>query len=55
MMPICSPACKNFTRGKRSTFDGTYGFPNDIVTKTALRIALRAVNDVTKHPDRAGV
>ncbi len=36
---------QKFHNGKEVNFDGTYGFPNDIVTKTAQRVALRSVNE----------
>jgi putative CocE/NonD family hydrolase len=35
---------QKFHEGQEINFDGTYGFPNDIVTKTAQRVALRTVN-----------
>jgi uncharacterized protein len=41
---------QKFHNDKEITFDGTYGFPNDLVTKTALRVALRTVNeDLSLH------
>jgi len=36
---------QKFHDGKEVNFDGTYGFPNDIVSKTAQRVALRTVNE----------
>ncbi len=36
---------QKFHNRKEVNFDGTYGFPNDIVTKTAQRVALRTVNE----------
>ena len=41
---------QKFHQGKEVNFDGTYGFPNDIVTKTALRVALRTVNEALSTP-----
>jgi putative CocE/NonD family hydrolase len=36
---------QKFHNGREVNFDGTYGFPNDIVTKTAMCVALRTVNE----------
>ena len=41
---------QKFHNGKEVNFDGTYGFPNDIVTKTAQRVALRKVNEALSTP-----
>lgn len=41
---------QKFHDGKEVNFDGTYGFPNDIVTKTAQRVALRTVNEKLSTP-----
>ncbi len=41
---------QKFHNGKEVNFDGTYGFPNDIVTKTAQRVALRTVNENLSTP-----
>jgi hypothetical protein len=41
---------QKFHDGKEVNFDGTYGFPNDIVTKTAQRVALRTVNPALSTP-----
>lgn len=41
---------QKFHGGKEVNFDGTYGFPNDIVTKTAQRVALRRVNESLSMP-----
>lgn len=41
---------QKFHNGKEVTFDGTYGFPNDVVTKTAQRVALRMVNEDLSTP-----
>lgn len=41
---------QKFHGGKEVNFDGTYGFPNDIVTKTAQRVALRTVNEDLSTP-----
>ncbi|MCP4610144.1 MAG: CocE/NonD family hydrolase [Planctomycetes bacterium] len=41
---------QKFHNGKEVNFDGTYGFPNDIVTKTAQRVALRTVNEELSTP-----
>ena len=41
---------QKFHNGKEINFDGTYGFPNDIVTKTAQRVALRRVNQTLSTP-----
>ena len=41
---------QKFHEGKEVNFNGTYGFPNDIVTKTAQRIALRTVNESLSGP-----
>ena len=41
---------QKFHLGKEVNFDGTYGFPNDIVTKTALRVALRSLNQSLSQP-----
>ena len=41
---------QKFHDGKEVNFDGTYGFPNDIVTKTAQRVALRTVNEELSTP-----
>ena len=41
---------QKFHDGKEVNFDGTYGFPNDIVTKTAQRVALRTVNETLSTP-----
>ena len=41
---------QKFHDGKEVNFDGTYGFPNDIVTKTAQRVALRTVNEDLSTP-----
>ena len=41
---------QKFHNGAEVNFDGTYGFPNDIVTKTAMRIALRTVNESLSLP-----
>jgi putative CocE/NonD family hydrolase len=41
---------QKFHDGKEVNFDGTYGFPNDLVTKTAQRVALRMVNEELSTP-----
>jgi predicted acyl esterase len=41
---------QKFHDGKEVNFDGTYGFPNDIITKTAQRVALRTVNEDLSTP-----
>jgi len=41
---------QKFHRGKEVSFEGTYGFENDIVSKGALRVALRTVNDNLSLP-----
>ena len=41
---------QKFHHGKEVNFNGTYGFPNDIVTKTAMRVALRTVNEFESMP-----
>ena len=41
---------QKFHDGKEVNFDGTYGFPNDIVSKTAQRVALRTVNETLSTP-----
>ena len=41
---------QKFHGGKEVNFNGTYGFPNDIVTKTAQRVALRTVNESLSGP-----
>lgn len=41
---------QKFQDGKEVNFDGTYGFPNDIVTKTAQRVALRTINEELSTP-----
>jgi predicted acyl esterase len=41
---------QKFHDGKEVNFDGTYGFPNDIVTKTAQRVALRTINEELSTP-----
>ena len=41
---------QKFHHGKEVSFDGTYGFPNDIVTKAAQRVALRTVNESLSTP-----
>jgi len=41
---------QKFHEGKEINFDGTYGFPNDLVTKTAQRVALRMVNEELSTP-----
>jgi predicted acyl esterase len=41
---------QKFHDGKEVNFDGTYGFPNDIVTKSAQRVALRTVNEELSTP-----
>ena len=41
---------QKFHNGKEVNFDGTYGFPKDIVTKTAMRVALRTVNEKLSLP-----
>lgn len=41
---------QKFHTGREVNFDGTYGFPNDIVTKTAQRVALRTVNEALSLP-----
>jgi putative CocE/NonD family hydrolase len=41
---------QKFHNRKEVNFDGTYGFPNDLVTKTALRAALRTVNESQSLP-----
>ena len=41
---------QKFHDGKEVNFDGTYGFPNDLVTKTAQRVALRTVNEALSTP-----
>ena len=41
---------QKFHDGKEVNFDGTYGFPNDIVTKTGQRVALRIVNESLSLP-----
>lgn len=41
---------QKFHNGEEVNFDGTYGFPNDLVTKTAQRVALRTVNEDLSTP-----
>lgn len=41
---------RKFHKGKEVEFEGLYGFPNDIVAKTAMRAALRKVNEETSLP-----
>ncbi len=41
---------QKFHDGKEVEFEGVYGFPNDIVAKTALRVALRTVNENLSTP-----
>ncbi len=41
---------QKFHHGQEVNFDGTYGFPNDIVTKTVQRVALRTVNESLSTP-----
>ena len=41
---------QKFHNGEEVNFDGTYGFPNDMVTKTAQRVALRTVNEDLSLP-----
>lgn len=41
---------QKFHEGEEVNFDGTYGFPNDIVTKSAQRVALRTVNQELSTP-----
>lgn len=41
---------QKFHNGREVNFDGTYGFPNDIVTKTAQRVALRTINENLSTP-----
>ena len=41
---------QKFHNGKEVNFNGTYGFPNDIVTKSAQRIALRTINENLSNP-----
>ncbi len=41
---------QKFHNDKEVNFDGTYGFANDIVTKTAVRVALRTVNESLSLP-----
>ena len=38
---------QKFHQGKEVSFEGTYGFANDVVSKGALRVALRTVNKST--------
>lgn len=41
---------QKFHEGKEVDFEGIYGFANDIVSKTALRVALRSVNESLSLP-----
>lgn len=41
---------QKFHDGKEVEFEGVYGFPNDIVAKTTLRVALRTVNEDLSTP-----
>ncbi|MBB6482253.1 CocE/NonD family hydrolase [Spirochaeta isovalerica] len=41
---------RKFHKGKEVEFEGVYGFPNDLVAKTALRTSLRKVNEKTSLP-----
>jgi uncharacterized protein len=41
---------QKFHEGKEVNFEGVYGFANDIVSKTALRVALRTVNESLSLP-----
>jgi predicted acyl esterase len=41
---------QKFHNGKEVTFDGTYGFAYDLVTKTAMRVALRSYDEAVDAP-----
>lgn len=41
---------QKFHNGKEVNFEGTYGFANDIVSKSCLRVALRTTNEHTSLP-----
>jgi len=41
---------QKFHQGKEVVFEGVYGFPNDIVAKSTLRVALRTVNEELSTP-----
>jgi predicted acyl esterase len=43
---------QKFHDGKEVTFDGTYGFPFDLVTKSAQRVALRELSDDDHLPPK---
>lgn len=41
---------QKFHNGKEVNFEGVYGFPNDIVASSTLRVALRTVNENLSTP-----
>ncbi len=41
---------QKFHQGKEVEFEGVYGFPNDLVARSALRVALRTVNEELSTP-----
>jgi putative CocE/NonD family hydrolase len=42
---------RKFRNGKEVGFEGTYGFPRDLVSKAALRVALRRINTELSRPE----